>query len=194
MLSDEEANRQRMEEPIQMSVAGITLDPSNNMPIVILKDLDNQIAIPIWIGLVEASAIATELEGIQLGRPMTHDLLKSILDSLGGRLDKIVINDLRDNTFFALLSIVFGQDVLEIDSRPSDAIALALRTNAEVYVTKKVIECSQQMDMEALQEVLERNHGSSDKEGESGKTKLNKDRWTEVLEGLQPEDFGKYKM
>jgi bifunctional DNase/RNase len=90
---------------VKMTVAGITLDSTNNMPIIILKSEDEEVAIPIWIGLIEASAIATELEGIKLGRPMTHDLLKSILEGLGGKLQRIVVNDLKDNTFYASLFV-----------------------------------------------------------------------------------------
>ena len=119
---------------VKMTVAGITLDPTNNMPIVILKDVENKVAIPIWIGLVEASAIATEIEGVELARPMTHDLLKSVLETLGGKLDHIAVSDLRDNTFYALLFIERGDEMLKIDSRPSDAIALALRTRSDLFV------------------------------------------------------------
>lgn len=181
---------------VQMVVAGITLDPTNNMPIIILKDTEDHLAIPIWIGLVEASAIATELEGIQMGRPMTHDLLKSVLETLGGKLVKIVVCDLHENTFYATLYIEKDDQVIEVDSRPSDAIALSLRTHSEIYVDRKVIDSSQQLDMEALQDVLGRSESIQNTEGSpsSGKSKTDKDRWTEILENLKPEDFGKYKM
>ncbi len=191
-MSDDKATSGGPEDLVQMTVAGITLDPTNNMPIIILKDLENSVAIPIWIGLVEASAIATELEGIDLARPMTHDLLKSVLVTLGGTLSRIVVNDLKDNTFYALLYIERGDETLEVDSRPSDAIALALRAQADVFVARKVIESSQQLDLEALKEVLGKS--GSDEEGEEDDGKSDKDRWTEILENLKPEDFGKYKM
>lgn len=189
-MSQDKSTGAGPDDLVQMTVAGITLDPTNNMPIIILKDLDNSVAIPIWIGLVEASAIATELEGIDLARPMTHDLLKSVLVTLGGRLSRIVVNDLKENTFYALLFIEREGEILEVDSRPSDAIALALRAQADVFVARKVIESSQQLDLEALKEVLGRS--GSDDEEDDGKSE--KDRWTDILENLKPEDFGKYKM
>jgi bifunctional DNase/RNase len=173
-----------MGEKVKMTVAGITMDSTNNMPIIILKSENDEVAIPIWIGLVEASAIATELEGIQLGRPMTHDLLRNILEGLGGKLQRIVVNDLKDNTFYASLFVELNGSEIEIDSRPSDAIALALRCSAEIYVSKKVIDTSQHFDISALKQVLQPNQS-----GEG-----NKDKWTELLENLKPEDFGKYKM
>lgn len=171
---------------VRMEVAGITLDPTNNMPIIILKSLDDQVAIPIWIGLIEASAIATELEGIKLARPMTHDLLKTVIETLGGKVERIVVCDLKDNTFYANLYVTWKDQVLEIDARPSDAIALALRTGAEIYVASKVIENSQQVDLTAMKEAMQEKAGG---EGEN-----KKDKWTEILENLNPEDFGKYKM
>jgi len=172
-----------MAPDVKMTVAGITLDSTNNMPIIILKSEDDEVAIPIWIGLIEASAIATELEGIKLGRPMTHDLLKNILEGMGGKLKRIVVNDLKENTFYASLFVELNQAEVEIDSRPSDAIALALRCNAEIYVSQKVIDTSQHIDVSTLKAALQ-----SDGEGK------NKDKWTELLENLKPEDFGKYKM
>lgn len=187
---------------VQMTVAGITLDPSNNMPIIILKDIHNQIAIPIWIGLVEASAIATELEGIQLGRPMTHDLLKNVLEALNARLSRIVVSELKENTFYAILHLEQDGRTLEVDSRPSDAIALALRVRADIFVAQEVIDSSQQLDMGSLKEVLEPKsrepkspeEAESGEPGEQASPKSDKDRWSEILENLKPEDFGKYKM
>ena len=186
------------ENLLAMSVAGVTLDPTNNMPIIILKAADDSVAIPIWIGLVEASAIATELEGIELARPMTHDLLKNLMQALGAVLEKIVVCDLRENTFYATLYLRMGDESLEVDSRPSDAIALALRAKADIFVAQKVIDGSQKLDMEALQRALD----SDDEDAEGGeagdeggeKKRKGKDRWTEILENLKPEDFGKYKM
>jgi len=183
---------------VKMTVAGITLDPTNNMPIIILKDVDNKMAIPIWIGLVEASAIATEIEGVELARPMTHDLLKSVLETLGGKLDHIVVSDLRDNTFYALLYIERGEEMLEVDSRPSDAIALALRTRSDLFVAQKVIDNSQQLDADALKSILQKSgaaEGATEGGGEAADgDEKSKDRWAEILENLKPEDFGKYKM
>jgi uncharacterized protein len=179
---------------VKMTVAGITLDPTNNMPIVILKDVENKVAIPIWIGLVEASAIATEIEGVELARPMTHDLLKSVLETLGGKLDHIAVSDLRDNTFYALLFIERGDEMLKIDSRPSDAIALALRTRSDLFVAQKVIDNSQQLDAEALKSILKKGGTAEGTEEAAADDEKSKDRWAEILENLKPEDFGKYKM
>jgi len=184
-MAEDNTDTGKPDEMVKMTVAGITLDPTNNMPIIILKNPDNDVAIPIWIGLIEASAIATELEGIKLARPMTHDLLKNILEGLGGKLIKTEVCDLRDNTFYALLFVNLDGAIVEIDSRPSDAIALALRTNAEIYVARKVIQKSQRIDLDVLKNVLK----EADENKESGK-----DKWTEILESLNPEDFGKYKM
>lgn len=172
---------------VQMEIAGITLDPTNNMPIVILKSADSDVAIPIWIGLIEASAIATELEGIKLARPMTHDLLKSLLENLGGNLLRVLVSDLRENTYYATLFVRQGDEIVEIDSRPSDAIALALRTGADIFVSNKVIESSKQVDITSLKDVTE--YKNKDNEFIQ-----DKDKWTEILHNLNPEDFGKYKM
>lgn len=163
-----------------MKVTGLTIDPFTNMPIIILKDSEKEkTALPIWIGLIEASAIATELEKIQLARPMTHDLIRNILQSLEVSVQKIEINDLCDNTFYARIFLHHDGREFVVDSRPSDAIALALRTSAPIFVEKKVIEKSRQVDL-----------SKGGKEGE----KNQQQKWTELLENLNPEDFGKYKM
>ena len=164
---------------IQMKVTGLTIDPFTNMPIIILKDLDEKSALPIWIGLIEASSIATELEKIQLARPMTHDLMKNVLKELNIRVDKIEVTDLADNTFYASIHLLTPDDRrIIMDSRPSDAIAVALRTNAPIYVDKKVMEKSRRIDLS--------------KTGDEDSTK--KQKWAEILENLSPDDFGKYKM
>jgi uncharacterized protein len=186
-MSDDKSGPENTPEMVKMDVAGITLDPTNNMPIIILKSEDNELAIPIWIGLIEASAIATELEGIKLARPMTHDLLRNVLEGLGGKLVKIEVCDLKDNTFYALLFVEHAGITMEIDSRPSDAIALALRTGAEIYVASEVIEKSQSVDLAVLKDIVK---DSKTADGQ----KKDKDKWTEILENLNPEDFGKYKM
>jgi uncharacterized protein len=162
---------------VEMKVAGIVLDPFTNVPIVVLKDLGEKITVPIWIGLVEASAIAMELEKIKIQRPLTHDLLKNVIAELGVHVIKIEVTDLKDNTFFALIHLDQGGKAIAVDSRPSDAIALALRTHSPIFVEEKVIEKSKQMD---------------NKEGPF--TQENRDKWAEILENLNPEDFGKYKM
>lgn len=163
---------------IPMKVTGLTIDPFTNMPIIILKDFEEKTALPIWIGLIEASAIATELEKIQLARPMTHDLMRNILNELDIKVSKIEINDLADNTFYAKIFLKKDHEEIVMDARPSDAIALALRTSASIFVDRRVVEKSRRIDLS--------------KDLEDDKTKQQK--WNEILENLSPEDFGKYKM
>lgn len=164
---------------VEMEVSGLTIDPFTSMPIIILKDAPGKYALPIWIGLIEASSIATELEKIQLSRPMTHDLLKTLLTKLNVTLEKVVIYDLCDNTFYAELLLKKEKDSFEIDCRPSDAIALSLRMKAPIFVEKVVIEKSRKLDLSKEQ---------LDKE------QSKKQKWAEILENLSPDDFGKYKM
>jgi len=164
---------------IKMKVAGLTIDPLTNTPIVILKDIDEKKAIPIWIGLFEASAIATELEKITFSRPMTHDLIYEILKAMKIEVIKIEIHDLRNNTFFANIHLLKDEETIVIDSRPSDAIALALRANATIFVDEKVIEKSRNVDF--AKKITELDN-------------LKDDKLKEFLENLSPEDFGKYKM
>ena len=163
---------------LQMKVTGLTIDPFTSMPIIILKDMEEKCALPIWIGLIEASAIATELEHIHLTRPMTHDLLKNILEEVGVVVKRVEVNDLADNTFYARIMLSRGEDEYIMDSRPSDAIAVALRSKAPIYVARHVIDKSRKIDLS--------------KEGSNEEVK--KQKWTEILENLSPEDFGKYKM
>jgi hypothetical protein len=160
---------------IEMKIKGLMMDPINGMPIIVLKDPQGDSVLPIWVGLFEANAIALQIEKIGTPRPMTHDLLKSFLGSLGARIEKIVINDLKDNTFYAVIHVVQrdGQR-LEIDSRPSDAIALALRSEAAIFVEEDVITRAKTIDM-------------AKDAGES-------DRLRQWLEKLDPEDLGKYEM
>lgn len=162
---------------VEMKVTGLTIDPFTSMPIIILKDMEEKSALPIWIGLIEASAIATELEKIQLSRPMTHDLLKNILDAVMISVARVAVTDLADNTFFARIYLLHEGKEIEMDARPSDAIAMALRTKAPIFVEKKVIDKSRKIDL------------TKDTEEEAKKQK-----WTEILENLSPDDFGKYKM
>jgi bifunctional DNase/RNase len=164
---------------IKMKVAGLTIDPLTNTPIVILKDLDEKKAIPIWIGLFEASAIATELEKITFSRPMTHDLIYELLKTLGVEVVKVEIHDLRNNTFFANIHLLKDNETMVVDSRPSDAIALALRAKAQIYVDEKVIEKSRNVDFGKKITDLDN---------------LKDEKIKEFLENLSPEDFGKYKM
>ncbi len=163
-----------------MTVGGLTLDPMSKQPIVLLRDADNKLNLPIWIGLMEATAIASELEGVKTSRPMTHDLLCTMLSEFGAEVEAVEVCDLRDNTYFARISIRTGDRVIALDSRPSDAIALALRTRATIYVAKKVLEQSSF--------VQEGEEG-----GEQNFSTVSPDRWAEILEKMAPDDF-KYKM
>jgi len=165
---------------IEMKVAGITLDPMTKMPIVILKDSSGENALPIWIGIAEASAIATQLEKIDLARPMTHDLLRNILNELDVRLERVEVTDLRDNTYFAILHLKVDGETVPVDSRPSDAIALALRTESPIFVHEEVLNKSRQIDTKKAEEGMV--------------SPEDRDKWTEILENLSPEAFGKYKM
>lgn len=164
---------------IEMKITGLTIDPITSTPIVILKDIEEKKAIPIWIGLFEASAIATQLEKISFSRPMTHDLIKEILKVIGVEVVRVEIHDLRNNTFFANMHLQGAGKTYIVDARPSDAIAIALRTNAPIFVEEKVIEKSRNVDIGANIEDME---------------KLKEDKLKDFLENLSPEAFGKYKM
>jgi bifunctional DNase/RNase len=164
-------------ELVAMSIKGLMLDPVSNSPIVVLKDDDEKFFLPIWVGIFEANAIALQLENITTPRPMTHDLLRNMIAELDAQVTRIVINDLRDSTFFAQIRLVVthgtGNRTLEVDARPSDAIALALRTEAPIYVAQSVLDQAQTI--------------TPDGEDTEEKTK----KW---FENLSPEDLGKYKM
>lgn len=160
---------------IEMLVAGVTVDPMTKSPIVILRDRESRLALPIWIGALEANAIVIVLEGVEMGRPMTHDLLKAFLEKTDTRLLKVEITDIRDNTYYALLHMERGNTSFTVDSRPSDAIALALRCGVPIVVAAEVLE-------KALP--IENLDGTPD----------GKDKLTELLEKMDPEQFSKYKM
>ena len=159
---------------IEMKIKGLVVDPISKMPIVVLEDIQSERMLPIWIGVFEANAIALRIENIATPRPMTHDLLKNLLDELDIKVEKIVVNDVKDNTFYALIHCRHMNQIITIDARPSDAIALVLRTSAPIFVEENVVEKAHSMK---LDENLE----------DSEKLK----KW---LENLQPDDFGKYKM
>ena len=159
---------------IPMSIKGLMMDPITNMPIVILHDPATHRVLPIWVGVFEANAIALQIENVATPRPMTHDLLRNVLEELHARVDKIVVSDLRENTFFAMIHLHVGPDPLVIDSRPSDAIALALRTQAPIFVEDSVLEHAKSV--------------------ESIPEKVDDDRLSKWLESLDPDDLGKYKM
>ena len=162
----------------EMKVTGLTIDPFTNSPIMILKDVESDNSVPIWIGLLEATAIASELENIKFSRPMTHDLLKNVIELMNVTVKRIEVCDLRDNTYFAMIFLAQDDQEFSIDARPSDAIALALRTKAPIFVADMVIQKSRRVDLSA-QELVTTEEGK---------------KWTEILEQLDPEDFSKYKM
>jgi bifunctional DNase/RNase len=158
---------------IPMSIKGLMLDPVSNSPIVVLKDAAEKFFLPIWVGIFEANAIALQLEKVATPRPMTHDLLRNFISELDARVARIVINDLRDSTFFAQIRVITSDRTLEIDARPSDAIALALRVEAPIFVAQTVLDQAQTISPE----------------GDDQEEKLKK--W---FDQLGPEDMGKYKM
>ncbi|MEM6533882.1 MAG: bifunctional nuclease family protein [Myxococcota bacterium] len=180
---------------IEMEVSGLTVDSGSNTPIVILKEKDGERLLPIWIGVVEASAIAFELEKMKLNRPMTHDLLKNAVESLGGQVEKVSVVALRENTYYALISIAQGGKTIEIDSRPSDAIALALRTQAPILCDQTVIERAHIKESDESQPLDET--AAAERLSEDGPRPIfgtEHEDLNALLEGLKPEDFGKYKM
>jgi bifunctional DNase/RNase len=158
---------------VEMSIRGLMIDPITNMPIVILKDADDQRTLPIWVGPVEANAIAIQMENISTPRPMTHDLLVRIVADLGATVDRVVVADLSENTFYAQLVLRRADGVLVVDARPSDALAVALRTKARVFVSEHVLDRAQSLDTSAEQ--------------------ANQERLQRWLESLDPDDLG-YKM
>lgn len=157
-----------------MSIKGLMLDPVSNSPIVVLKDDDEKFFLPIWVGIFEANAIALQLENITTPRPMTHDLLRNMINELDAQVTRVVINDLRDSTFFAQIRVLVGSRTLEIDARPSDAIALALRTEAPIYVAQSVLDQAQTISPE-------------DAEDQDEKMK-------KLFENFDADEMGKYKM
>ena len=161
---------------LEMKVKGLALDPLSNMPIIILRDEEEKRSLPIWVGLFEANAIALELEKIPTPRPMTHDLIKNILESIDARVVKVEVNDLRENTFFAVIHLQLGSAEIAVDSRPSDAIALALRVGAPIFVDEDVVQKARSV------EVAKETSIGSGKGDDQAKIK-------EWLESLKPGDF-----
>jgi uncharacterized protein len=159
---------------VKMEIKGLLMDPVSNMPVVVLRDAGDGVFLPIWVGIFEANAIAIAMERIATPRPMTHDLLNNLLKELETRVDRVVINDLKDNTFFARIHLSRGGATWVIDSRPSDAIALALRSQSEIFVEEEVLEKSKTLRAEGSEPDPERLK-----------------KW---LEEVNPEDLGKYRM
>ena len=159
---------------IEMTIKGLMLDPITNTPIVILKDKEGDRVLPIWVGLFEANAIALQIENVATPRPMTHDLLRNIITDLEGRVDRIVVSDLKENTFYAVVHLTVRGERVAVDARPSDAIALALRTRAPILVEETVIENAKTVDF--------------------GSERMDTDKVQKWLEALDPAELPKYKM
>ena len=158
---------------IEMKIRTLMMDPVTQMPIVVLRDATGNSILPIWVGVYEANAIALEIEKINTPRPMTHDLIKILLHGMDARVDRIVVSDLKDDTFFAVIWLEKDGQLISVDSRPSDALAIALRTDSPIFVDESVLKNS--------------------KMG-SGQEKGKEDELKRLLENLNEEDFGRYKM
>jgi bifunctional DNase/RNase len=159
---------------VEMKIRGLMMDPVTNMPIVVLKDINGNTILPIWVGIYEANAIALEIEKVSTPRPMTHDLIKTLLLGLGTGIRKVVVSELKEDTFYAVIWLDREGDLISVDSRPSDALALALRLDCPIYVDESVLKSSQ------------RSNAASDK--------INNEEWRRWLESLNDEDLGRYKM
>jgi bifunctional DNase/RNase len=159
---------------VEMTIKGLMIDPITNMPIIILRDKDGQRVLPIWVGVFEANAIALQIENVATPRPMTHDLLRNVIQDLQAKIVKIVVSDLKENTFFALIYLQRNGEFVVVDARPSDAIALALRAHVPIFVEDAVIDNARSLDI---------SPGKADSE-----------RLQKWLESLDPDDLGKYKM
>ena len=160
---------------IEVRIRGLMMDPSTNMPIVVLKDVASDTVMPIWVGIFEANAIALEIEKLAAPRPMTHDLMKNLVNYLNGRLERVVITEIKDDTFHAVLWLRQGEDLVAIDARPSDAIALALRVDCPIFVSETVMQTA-------------KLNTSGPPEGPTA------EQLRAWLEGLNDEDLGRYKM
>jgi bifunctional DNase/RNase len=159
---------------VEMKIRGLTMDPVTQMPIVVLKDVNGGTVLPIWVGIFEANAIALEIEKVSTPRPMTHDLLKTVLVGLHTGVKKIVVNELKDDTFYALIWLERDGELISVDSRPSDALALALRLDCPIYVDDSVLKSS--------------------KTTNSTTDKAREDELRKLLEGLNDDELGRYKM
>ena len=159
---------------VEMKIRTLMMDPVTQMPIVILRDVNGDTILPIWVGPFEANAIALEIEKVSTARPMTHDLIKTLLSGLEARVQKVVVSELKDETFYALIWLEKDGEIISVDSRPSDALALALRTDCPFYVEDGVL----------------KNSKLTTQSGD----RINNDEMKRWLEGLNDEDFGRYKM
>jgi len=159
---------------VEMKIRGLMMDPVTNMPIVVLKDVGGDTVLPIWVGVYEANAIALEIEKVTTPRPMTHDLIKNLLIGFDAHVHKVVVNELREDTFFAVIWMERDGKVMSMDSRPSDALALALRLDCPIYVDEEVLKSS--------------------KSASTSADRVSAEDLRKWLEGLNDEDLGRYKM
>jgi len=159
---------------VEMRIRGLLMDPVTNTPIVILKDANSDMVLPIWVGIYEANAIALEIEKVSTPRPMTHDLIKNVLTGLDARVHKVVVTELKEDTFYAVIWMEREGHVISVDSRPSDALALALRVDCPIYVDEEVLKNS--------------------KKATSASDPATSEELRKWLEGLSDEDLGKYRM
>jgi bifunctional DNase/RNase len=159
---------------VEMKIRGLMMDPVTNMPIVVLKDINGNAILPIWVGIYEANAIALEIEKVSTPRPMTHDLIKTLLLGLGTGIRKVVVSELKDDTFYAVIWLDKDGDLISVDSRHSDALALALRLDCPIYVDETVLKTSKMSNAAA--------------------DKINNEELRRWLENLNDEDLGRYKM
>ncbi len=159
---------------VEMKIRGLMMDPVTNMPIVVLKDINGNSILPIWVGIYEANAIALEIEKVSTPRPMTHDLIKLLLLGMNTGIRKVVVNELKDDTFYAVIWLEKDGELISVDSRPSDALALALRLDCPIYVEEQVLKSS--------------------KTAATVSDKVNNEELRRWLEGLNDEDLGRYKM
>ncbi|MGO9210182.1 MAG: bifunctional nuclease family protein [Terriglobales bacterium] len=159
---------------VEMKIRGLMMDPVTNMPIVILKDVNGDSVLPIWVGIYEANAIALEIEKVATPRPMTHDLIKNLLTGLDTRVHKVVVNELREDTFYAVIWLERDGHIISVDSRPSDALAIALRLDCPIFVEDEVLKSS--------------------KQATAVSDRVSSEELRKWLEGLNDEDLGRYKM
>jgi bifunctional DNase/RNase len=172
-MADQSKSAQDRPE-VEMQIRGLMMDPVTNMPIIVLKDIHSDAVLPIWVGIFEANAIALELEKTATPRPMTHDLLRNLARGLNARVEKVVVSEMRDDTFYAVIWMEQSGETVIIDARPSDAIALALRSDCPIFVAREVLEHSQKVS--------------------DGAGNINADELRKWLENLNDDEMGRYKM
>lgn len=194
------------EKAIEMFVGGLMLDPNTQAPVVVLKDESGEIILPIWIGVAEATSIASAIKKLAMARPLTHDLMYDALNQLGARIERVMITELKESTYYAELAVSVGERALILDARPSDAIALALRASAPIFVTQSVLDQAkvnfaaaggpagtQKGEGEGGETSVEGQSQEEQRPSEKDFANIDKDKWEEILSDLDPDDF-KYKM